>query len=87
VRFLIEIKTKPLSFDDPEVEKFNLDVYYDPYPREIDIWNQYDCNPKSLKICLIDDPTTLLGCKELVVRCVHFDKDTEYHNGTVEIIP
>lgn len=64
------------------------DIHFDPYPADQNIDNPYDCNAKSLHKCDMNDPTTLFGCKELLVRCHHFDKDTKYfENGQVEIIP
>lgn len=73
---------------DENLPKFNSpDVYFKPYPSSIDISNSLDCNVYNLKICIIGKPETLFGCKELTVRCIHFDKDTEYHeNGEISVI-
>lgn len=38
----------------------------------------YDCSATSLHKCDIDDARTLFGCKELMVTCTHFEKDTPY---------
>lgn len=46
--------------------------------------NEYDCNAKSLHRCDIDDATTLFGCRELMVKCQHFDVDTPYIDGSNE---
>lgn len=40
--------------------------------------NQYDCNALSLHKCDINDARTLFGCRELMVKCQHFDADTPY---------
>lgn len=71
-----------------EIPKFYADVHFDPYPSVVNIENKYDCNASSLRVCDINDNTTLFGCKELTVRCRHFDKDTKYiSNGEEKIIP
>lgn len=85
---LIHKKTTKFSFEPKEIPKFSVDVQYDPYPSTIDINNKYDCTADSLRKCDINDSTTLFGCKELIVRCHHFDKDTEYvNNNETKIIP
>lgn len=54
---------------------------------EVAIENQYNCNARDLHTCDINDPTTLFGCKELTVRCQHFEKDIEFkENGNTYII-
>lgn len=71
-----------------EPPRFSTDIQLDPFPENFDVSGIYDCNATSLKECLVDDPTTLFGCKELLVRCVHFEKDTEYLNdGNSTMIP
>lgn len=53
-----------------------------------EIENTIDCNVNSLHRCRIDDATTVFGCKELAVRCHHFDEDTVFkENGKERIIP
>lgn len=61
------------------------DFRYEEFPRTVDIENSYDCNIESLKTCKLDDQTSLFGCRELLVKCVHFDKDTEFNNGEVVV--
>lgn len=86
--FAAEKRMKPLRYRDETVPRFSVAVRYDPYPSTVDLGNRYDCNAKSLRKCLTDDVTTLLGCKELTVRCHHFDEDTNFHdNGRVSVIP
>lgn len=76
--------TQPIS----ELLKFSKDFTFDEYPNDINIENEFDCNAESLHVCIIGDPQSLFGCKELIVRCQHFKEDTEYHyNETVTIIP
>jgi hypothetical protein len=73
---------------DVDIPRFKTDVFFEPYPSTVNIENRYDCNVKSLRVCDINDPTTLFGCKELTVRCHHFDKDTPYMvQGDATIIP
>lgn len=63
---------------DNRIPRFTVDAHWDPYPSTVDVSNEYDCNASSLRVCKLDDPTTLFGCKELTVRCQHFDRDTDY---------
>lgn len=54
----------------------------------MDIENIYDCNINNLHECLIDDSSTLFGCKEFSVKCQHFAKDTVAHiNEQTILIP
>lgn len=70
-----------------ELYEFNVDVEF-KQQTSVDIENNYDCNAKSLHTCDINDASTLFGCRELTVRCQHFDKDTEFkENGKIFIIP
>lgn len=62
---------------------------YDPFPTTVNVNNTRDCNANSLEVCNVRDSSTLFGCKELLVRCVHFDRDTIYEtpDGTTTTIP
>lgn len=81
-------KIKEIHFVQKDIPRFSVDIHFDPYPQVVDIENQYDCNVKSLRKCDINDPTTLFGCKELIVKCHHFDKDTPYvENNVTTTIP
>lgn len=83
-----EEKIKAKQFEQKEIPKFSKQWHFDPYPQTVNIENQYDCNAKSLRKCDINDSTTLFGCKELVVRCHHFDADTPYiENNQTAMIP
>lgn len=90
---LLSKRPEGLRLHDTEREarrapRFSTSLRFDPYPSTVNIENRYDCNADSLRRCLVDDPTTLFGCRELAVRCVHFDKDTEYRsNGSSRTIP
>lgn len=85
---LSKTKINELHFEQKEIPRFSVDLYFDPYPQTVNIENQYDCNVKSLRTCDINDSTTLFGCKELIVRCHHFDKDTPFiENNETTIIP
>lgn len=44
--------------------------------------NEHDCNATSLHKCDITDARTLFGCRELMVKCQHFDVDTPYIDNT-----
>lgn len=86
--FMAEKRMKPLQYREQPIPKFNVRVQYNPYPSTVDLGNRYDCNAKSLHKCLTDDITTLMGCKELTVRCHRFNEDTNFHdNGVVSVIP
>lgn len=70
-----------------ELHKFSVDVTFEQQD-SVSIENKYDCNAKKLRKCDINDPTTLFGCRELAVRCRHFEKDTEFkENGETFVIP
>jgi len=75
---LSQTKLTSLTYQETEIPRFSTDITFDPYPTIVDIENQIDCNAKSLHVCKMDDPTTLFGCRELIVKCHHFDKDTSY---------
>lgn len=88
VIILIYKKVTPFQFTPKSIPHFSIDHQFNPYPATININNKYDCNADSLRKCTLDDETTLFGCKELIVRCHHFDKDIEYmNNGISKIIP
>nr|DBA13104.1 TPA: Per os infectivity factor 1 [Oryctes rhinoceros nudivirus] len=80
-------KIHELTFEQKAIPKFSIDLQFDPYPQVVNIENQYDCNVHSLRVCDINDSTTLFGCKELIVRCHHFDEDTPFieNNETLTI--
>lgn len=81
-------KGKIINLPNVEIPKFSRDIVFEEYPDEVVIENKYDCNANTLRECRTDDVSTLYGCKELTVRCQHFDKDTEYKfEGTTKIIP
>lgn len=51
-------------------------IEFDPFPAEsIDITNQYECSAETQRKCVVGDFTTLVGCKELLVECHHFEND------------
>lgn len=89
--YIIHAKLPAIEFNNnySHLYEFSVDLQFDPYPSTIDIENAYDCNAESLRKCAVDDVTTLFGCKELTVKCVHFDDDTPYinHNNERKIIP
>lgn len=89
VIIIADEKITTFSFVQKDIPTFSVDdVEFDPFPLTINIENQYDCNAKNLKLCDINDPTTLFGCKELIVKCHHFEKDTEFiNNNESTIIP
>lgn len=55
--------------------KFSVDVVFTESSDTINIENKYDCNAESLRVCLLNDPLSLFGCKELTVGCHHFETD------------
>lgn len=86
--FSLYLKPSIIYKDNLEIPKFYSDVRFDPYPDTINVENEFDCNINSLKICKLDDPTTIFGCKELAVRCHHFDEEiTHFVNGEKITVP
>lgn len=69
--------------------EFTSQVTFDDYiSPTVNIENEKDCNANNLSECLLDDPTTLFGCRELAVQCKHFPTDIDYHvDGVVRKIP
>lgn len=85
---LIYKKVTKFNYTLKTIPKFSIDHHFDVIPTPTDIDNKFDCNAKSLHKCLLDDETTLFGCRELVVKCHHFDKDIDYiSNNTKTVIP
>lgn len=71
-----------------DIPTFSVDVQWEEYPTSVDIDNSKICDAETLVKCDTRDPTTLFGCKELAVRCIHFENDTPYYkNGNQTIIP
>lgn len=87
--YLTETHTSDLAQHQKQLLEFSMPgLTFDEYPSKIDVSNTIDCNAHHLHVCDINDARTLFGCRELAVRCHHFDKDTEYHeNNTTTIIP
>lgn len=85
IGYRLRLFEKPLESPE-EIKKFSVDVVFRQI-ESVSIENKYDCNAKSLRVCSMNDPTTLFGCRELTVRCQHFNKDTEFkeHGKTFEI--
>lgn len=79
----------PILLKEKIIEEFSVPLEFDPYPGPKTVSNLEDCNADSLKVCKLNDVTTNFGCKELLVQCKHFDKDTPYFdtNGRKSIIP
>lgn len=78
---MIYKKVTKFEYNLRTIPKFSIDHHFDVIPTRPDIDNRFDCNAESLHKCLLDDATTLFGCKELVVECHHFDKDINYINN------
>lgn len=85
VGYRLRLFEKPLETS-TKLERFTVDVVFHQND-SVSIENKYDCNAKNLRVCLMNDPTTLFGCRELTVRCQHFSKDTEVkeNGGTFDI--
>lgn len=84
-------KIKPIKVNSRETEndsmpKFQTDYYADPYPKTVDLSNQYECTVEDPHICKVGDATTLFGCKNLAVKCHVFEEDTMYQTSTGEMI-
>lgn len=86
--FIVENRTHRLEENEVSIPEFSIDVNYDPYPRRVNFENQHDCNALTLRVCLVDDVQTLIGCRELTVICRNFDRDLQYvENGHTVWIP
>lgn len=86
-----EEKITQISYVQEEIPRFSVNVRFDEYPQTVNISNMYDCNAndvKKLRLCYTDNLESLVGCKELTVKCQHFAKDTKLmHNGERKCIP
>lgn len=68
--------------NDDQLPKFFKNIKFSEYPEALEIKpGKYKCDAKNLHKCLLDDPTTLLGCRELNIRCQNFDKDTKFKDS------
>lgn len=82
------IKSKSILQNEPKLHKFSTNFSFDEYPSDLNIHNKFDCDVKDLKTCIVGDFTTLYGCRQLAVRCIHFNSDTECHvKGEKFVIP
>lgn len=85
---ITEAKYTNINYIQHEIPKFNVNIKFDEYPKTINVENRYDCNANKLRECKLDDPSTLFGCKELNVKCVHFKENTDFwENGNTIVIP
>lgn len=92
--FVAEKRIVPLRYRDATIPEFSVPFSAARHAAPtmvvdtVDGDDAYDCNAKSLRVCRLDDVTTLMGCRELTARCYHFDRDTEFHErGDVTVIP
>lgn len=70
-----------------ELEEFTSNLRLDPLTDEVELTNQYDCTTNKPRICEVNNNTSCFGCKSLVAKCVHLDKDTKYvHEGVVDVL-
>lgn len=81
------LKKNKQNLDD--LIKFSFDIYFNPFPSEIDITNPYPCTPTELRNCKVSDSTSCFGCQNLIAKCVHFEADTKYTDleGHVTLLP
>ena len=72
-----------------ELPKFYYDIHFKTPPKTINITNPYACTGSELKKCKLSDPTSCLGCQNLIATCTHFDQNMDYidSDGTKHIIP
>lgn len=76
--------------DNKVLPKFFKDIKFSEYPEVLEIQpGKFKCDAKNLHKCLLDDPTTLLGCRELNVRCQNFETETKFKDsdGSEYVIP
>ncbi|KAE9522038.1 hypothetical protein AGLY_017558 [Aphis glycines] len=89
--YICETNARRVNYDgvaaDADIPRFKTNVvqrFERPHLRrnilDIPETERRRCNVDTLHKCLINDPTTLFGCSELLVRCVHFPNDTAYHD-------
>ena len=78
-----QLEPKPAS-----LSTWSIDLVLDEYPRDVNMENPKDCNVHNLQVCDMRDPLSLVGCKEMLVKCVNFETDTTYmENGEELVIP
>lgn len=85
-----QIILEPTGTDANSLPKFFKRVNFSEYPEALEIQpGKFSCDAKNLRKCLLNDPTTLIGCRELNVRCQNFNQDTKFKddNGDETIIP
>jgi hypothetical protein len=86
VVYYFKHKTISLNYLDKNIPKFSSDIVFNDTPSEVDISNQFDCNVMSLRECQLDDPTSVMGCKEFTARCHNFAVDTKMEYGGKEYL-
>lgn len=85
--YLSQMYTFKFNKKNQELKLYDMPyVRYEAIVKNVNIENEYDCNVKNLKLCKTDDESMLFGCRELLVKCVHFDKDMEFEGGDI-IVP
>ena len=58
--------------------KFYYDIHFNSLPNTIEINNPYKCTGSELRKCKLSDPTSCIGCQNLIATCTHFDQDMDY---------
>lgn len=88
--YIAENRISDMRIDREQLPKFIMNMRYPRHENDtIDVENTRDCNMETLEKCSMNDPTTLFGCRELLVRCTHFKEDMKYYNKDDEykIVP
>ena len=72
-----------------ELPKFYYNIHFNPPPTEINITNPYTCTGNDLRKCKLSNPTSCVGCQNLIATCTHFKESMDYidFDGTKHVIP
>ena len=61
-----------------DLPKFYYDIHFKTFSNTININNPYKCTGSELRKCKLSDPTSCIGCQNLIATCTHFDRDMDY---------
>lgn len=67
-----------------DLVSFSKQFKFKEFDKKKDISNTIPCNTDNLKICNLNNPNDLYGCREFYVECHHFDQDVIYFENKVK---
>jgi len=88
---IIESKFTPIQSEVKNLHKFYSNFKFQRGVENDDEFEmpemKYTCNAHTLRECSLNNASTLFGCKELTVKCVHFKEDVQFweNNKNVNI--